>query len=138
MASYVDRLLAPGERVVYRANLSLWTQAGAITLGVLTLPLLGLGLILLVRVWLQYRTTELAITNRRIIAKRGIFGHESMELRLDKIESIRVTQPLLGRLLNFGSITLAGTGGDQTPIERIRDPVAFQRHFMTAADDPGR
>jgi len=55
-----------------------------------------------------------------------------MELRLDKIESIQVDQPLLGRLLNYGAVTLAGTGGDKTPIESIRNPVEFQKQFTTA------
>ncbi len=132
MTSYTDRVLIEGEHVVYHARLSLWTQAGSILLGILLLPVVGIGLILLVRVWLVYRTTELSITDKRIIAKRGIVHHTSMELRLDKIESIQVDQPLLGRLLNYGAVTLAGTGGDKTPIESIRDPVEFQKQFTTA------
>jgi len=134
MPTYTDRALTSDEHVIYRARLSLWTQAGNILLGLLLLPLAGIGLYFLVRVWLTYRTTELAITDKRIIAKRGIFSHTSMELRLDKIESIQVSQPLLGRLLNYGAVTLAGTGGDKTPIESIRDPVAFQKHLTLALD----
>ena len=120
--------------MIHHARISLWTQAGSILLGVVLLPAFGIGLILLVRVWLIYRTTELAITDKRIIAKRGILHHTSMELRLDKIESIQVDQPLLGRLLNYGAVTLAGTGGDKTPIESIRDPVEFQKQFTLALD----
>ena len=134
MSNYTDRALTDGERVIHHARISLWTQAGSILLGVVLLPAFGIGLILLVRVWLIYRTTELAITDKRIIAKRGILHHTSMELRLDKIESIQVDQPLLGRLLNYGAVTLAGTGGDKTPIESIRDPVEFQKQFTLALD----
>ena len=133
MTTHADRVLTDGEQILYQARLSLWTQAGTILLGVLLLPVL-VGLVLLIRVWLVYRTTELTITNKRIIAKRGIFTHTSMELRLDKIESIKVEQPLLGRVLDFGSVTLAGTGGDKTPIESIRAPVEFQKHFTMAID----
>ncbi len=136
MATYIERALTSGEHVVYQARLSLWSESGNILLGIVLLPVVGVGLYFLLRVWLTYRTTELAITNKRIIAKRGIFSHTSMELRLDKIESIKVTQTLLGRLLNYGAVMLAGTGGDKTPIERICDPVAFQRHFMQAIDLP--
>ena len=134
MSNYTDRALTDGERVIHHARISLWTQAGSILLGVVLLPAFGIGLILLVRVWLIYRTTELAITDKRIIAKRGILHHTSMELRLDKIESIQVDQPLLGRLVNYGAVTLAGTGGDKTPIESIRDPVEFQKQFTLALD----
>ena len=134
MSNYTDRALTDGERVIHHARISLWTQAGSILLGIVLLPAFGIGLILLVRVWLIYRTTELAITDKRIIAKRGILHHTSMELRLDKIESIQVDQPLLGRLLNYGAVTLAGTGGDKTPIESIRDPVEFQKQFTLALD----
>jgi len=134
MTSYTDRVLTEGEHVVYHARVSLWNQAGSIFLGILLLPVFGIGLILLLRVWLTYRTTELAITDKRIIAKRGILHHSSMELRLDKIESIQVDQPLLGRLLNYGAVTLAGTGGDKTPIESISDPVEFQKQFTTAVN----
>lgn len=134
MSNYTDRALTDGERVIHHARISLWTQAGSILLGIVLLPAFGIGLILLVRVWLIYRTTELSITDKRIIAKRGILHHTSMELRLDKIESIQVDQPLLGRLLNYGAVTLAGTGGDKTPIESIRDPVEFQKQFTLAVD----
>jgi uncharacterized membrane protein YdbT with pleckstrin-like domain len=84
--------------------------------------------------WIVCRTTELAITNKRIISKSGLVRRSIMELRLDKIESIKVDQSIVGRLLNFGSITIAGTGGDKTPIERIADPLQFQKHFMSAVD----
>jgi len=88
--------------------------------------------------WLICRTTELAITSKRIISKSGIFKRATMELRLDKIESIKVDQSVMGRILNFGSVTIAGTGGDATPIESIADPLEFQRHFTSATSRDGR
>jgi uncharacterized membrane protein YdbT with pleckstrin-like domain len=134
VASYIDRILVDGERVIHRARLSMWSQLGLILLGVLLLPLFGAGLILILWAWLVCRTTELAITNKRIISKRGIVQRATMEMRLDKIESITVDQGLTGRMLNFGSITISGTGGDKTPIESIADPLEFQKYFMTATD----
>jgi uncharacterized membrane protein YdbT with pleckstrin-like domain len=134
LASYIDRILADGEMVVHRSYLSLWSQSGLIAAGILLLALFGAGLILLLWAWLIYRTTELAVTNKRIISKTGIIRRSTMEMRLEKIESITVDQGVLGRMLNFGSITIAGTGGEKTPIRSIADPLAFQKYFMSAAD----
>jgi uncharacterized membrane protein YdbT with pleckstrin-like domain len=134
MSSYIDQILIDGEKVIHRARVSLWSMSWLILFGVLLLPVFGLGLILLIRVWLVYRTTELAITNKRIVSRTGIISRDVMELRLDKIESIQVGQGVLGRILNYGSIMIAGTGGDKTPIESIADPLLFQKNFMSAVD----
>lgn len=134
MSSYIDQILIDGEQVIYQARLSLWSQIVLILVGIILLPLFGLGLALLFWAWLVCRTTELAITNKRIISKSGIIQRTTMELRLDKIESIKVDQGLMGRMLNFGAITISGTGGDKTPIESIADPLQFQKYFMSAVD----
>ena len=137
MTSYASRILVEGEQLIHLAHLSLWSQFVLILAGIILLPAFGLGLLLLLWAWLVCRTTEIAITNKRIISKRGIISRSTMELRLDKIESIKVDQGMLGRIFNFGSITIAGTGGDATPIESIADPLEFQRRFMSAVGGKG-
>ena len=132
MTSYINQLLVDGEQVIYQARLSMWSQSALVLTGIVLLPAFGVGLLLLLWAWLICRSTELAITNRRIVSKIGIIRRTTIELRLDKIESIRVDQGIMGRILNFGSITISGTGGDKTPIERIADPLQFQSHFMRA------
>jgi uncharacterized membrane protein YdbT with pleckstrin-like domain len=134
MASYITQILIDGEQLIYQARLSIWSQASLVLIGIVLTPVFGVGLLLLLWAWIVCRTTELAITNKRIISKSGLVRRSIMELRLDKIESIKVDQSIVGRLLNFGSITIAGTGGDKTPIERIADPLQFQKHFMSAVD----
>ena len=134
MTSYITQILIDGEQLIYQARLSIWSQASLVLIGIVLTPLFGVGLLLLLWAWIVCRTTELAITNKRIISKSGLVRRSIMELRLDKIESIKVDQSIVGRLLNFGSITIAGTGGDKTPIERIADPLQFQKHFMSAVD----
>ena len=134
MSSYISQILINGEQLIYQARLSIWSQAALVLVGIVLLPVFGVGLLLLLWAWIVCRTTELAITNKRIISKSGLIRRSIMELRLDKIESIKVDQSIWGRMLNFGSITIAGTGGDKTPIERIADPLQFQKHFMSAVD----
>ena len=55
-----------------------------------------------------YKTTEIAITNKRIIAKFGFISRRTIEINLQKIESIQVDQNVLGRLLDYGTIVIAG------------------------------
>ena len=72
MTRYIDKILTDGEHVVFEARVSLWSQWRLIALGMVTLPLVGFGVFLLLRAWLIYRTTELAITTKRIVSKTGI------------------------------------------------------------------
>jgi len=60
---------------------------------------------------IQRWTTEIAVTNRRIIVKRGLIWRQSMEMNLNKVESVYVAQSILGRLLNYGNVDVLGTEG---------------------------
>jgi uncharacterized membrane protein YdbT with pleckstrin-like domain len=71
-------------------------------------------------------TTEFAVTNKRVLAKTGWIRRQTLELLLLKVESISVHQGILGRLLNFGVVTVTGTGGTKESFKAITDPVAFR------------
>jgi len=133
--SYLDDSLVPGETVLYRARVSWWSQAGTLVLGVLLLVVV-VGLFLLVAAWIRVHSTELAITNRRVIAKFGFIRRNTVEINLEKIEALRVEQGFWGRMLNFGTLLLTGTGGSLEPIPDIADPLVFRRKFMEATDRP--
>jgi uncharacterized membrane protein YdbT with pleckstrin-like domain len=68
------------------------------------------------------------------MAKFGLVSTQSIEIRLDKIESVRVKQGLLGRFLNFGDIVVTGTGSTFDPIRNIADPLAFRAALNQAMD----
>jgi uncharacterized membrane protein YdbT with pleckstrin-like domain len=134
MARYIDSNLIRDETVLYRASLSLWSLAGRICLGVLLLPVLGIGLYFLISVLIRYKTTELAVTNKRVITKTGLITRHTLELNLAKAESIQVEQGLMGRLFDYGSLQINGTGTAHAPIIGIRAPLEFRRQFMEAQD----
>lgn len=71
-------------------------------------------------------TTEFAITNRRVIAKSGFIRRHTVEILLSKIESVTLNQNILGRLLNFGNVTVTGTGGTRETFKVIAGPVAVR------------
>jgi len=84
-------------------------------------------------------TTEFAVTNKRVIAKRGLIRRHTLEILLPKVESISVHQNILGRLLNFGTVTVTGTGGTRESFRAIVEPIKVRKkitqiveHYMQA------
>jgi uncharacterized membrane protein YdbT with pleckstrin-like domain len=134
MASYVESNLLSGETVVYRAEISLWSVAHLIFFGVILLVAYGLGIVFLLWAFIRYKTTEFAVTDKRIIAKTGLISRNTVEMFLDKVESLHVEQTVAGRILNFGTITIRGTGSTEEPIKNISAPLALRKQFMQAAD----
>lgn len=134
MSSYVDAVLINDERVMYRARISKWSLWPHILFGTLLLPAFGAGLLLWLWAWVVFTTTELAITNKRVIAKTGLIQRRTIEMFLEKIESIQVDQGVFGRLLDFGSVIISGTGVQSAPFRNISDPLALRKNFMMAAD----
>lgn len=134
MASYVDSNLLSGETVVYHARISLWSIGHLIALGVILLVAYGLGIVFLLWAFIRYKTTEFAVTDKRIIAKAGLISRNTVEMFLDKVESLHVEQGILGRILNFGTITIRGTDSTEEPIKNISSPLALRKEFMQAAD----
>lgn len=133
--SYIDESLIEGEAVVHRARLTWWSQAGLIILGVVLLvAVIGIGF--LVAAWVRMKSTEIAITNKRIIAKFGFVRRNTVEISLDKVEALRVEQGMWGRFLNYGTILISGVGSTIDPIRDIADPLVFRRKFMEATDRP--
>ena len=77
--------------------------------------------------FINYKTSEFGITNKRVIVKVGFIRRNSVEVLLNKVEGIQVNQGILGRILGFGSITVSGTGGTKNPFHKIDAPLEFRR-----------
>ncbi|MBU4230791.1 MAG: PH domain-containing protein [Proteobacteria bacterium] len=134
MASYVEGSLIKDEKVIYTGTVSLWSLAPLIVIGCILLSAYGLGLILLLIAFIRYKTTELAFTNKRVIAKFGFIRRQTIELHIGKVESIQVNQGILGRIFDFGTLVISGAGNPQAPIPGISNPMAFRRAFMESQD----
>jgi uncharacterized membrane protein YdbT with pleckstrin-like domain len=150
--NYVQKVLEPDEKVLHVASLSwtgyiaglsvlavtavlyvvLWAIVGqALWLNIALVVLLLVALALLARAWFERWTTEIAITDKRIILKRGFIRRDTIEMALGKVESVDVSQSLLGRLFDYGDITVRGTGIGFAPLRKIDAPLKF-RSFVTA------
>lgn len=133
--SYIDDSLIEGERILHRARISWWSQFGLIVIGLLLLVVVA-GLFFLIAAWINVASTEIAITNRRIIAKFGFIRRSTVEINLEKVEALRVEQGFLGRMLNYGTVFISGAGTSVAPIKDIADPLVFRRKFMEATNRP--
>ena len=137
MSSYVEDALVKGEKVVHLGKVSLWSLWHLLVFGVLLLPV-AVGLVLLVLAYIRFKSTEMAVTTKRVIVKHGFIRRNTIEINLNKIESLQVEQGVLGRIFNFGTIVVAGTGASHAPIAGIADPMAFRKAFVEAQDGVGR
>ena len=147
---YVDRVLQPGEKIRLVTTVS-WTtylpgtllcvlglivffirpgpdNSEFLTVLVVAIAILVFlaGLILVVRAWFRRMTTEVAVTDRRIIFKRGFINRHTVEMHMDKVESVDVDQSILGRLFNYGDIIVHGTGETVEPLRAIDRPIEFR------------
>ena len=154
---YVERHLLPSERVVYKTRLHwilflkplLVMVVGAVLSAVLWRVLappwlwyIGLAVVVIGLAWgfvhfVELMTSEFAVTSTRLIFKVGLVARYTTELLLSKVESISVTQGLLGRVLNYGDLTVTGTGGAREVFHRVRDPVGFRNHVQQASTETG-
>ena len=137
MGSYVQSALTNGEKIAYEGKVSLWSLAPLFIIGLLLLPFWGIGLLFWISAAIKYFTTELAITNKRVIAKFGLISRTTIEINIQKIESIQVNQGILGRIFNFCSIVVAGAGNPQAPVPGISNPLQFRREFIETQENIG-
>ncbi len=82
---------------------------------------------------IDYATSEFGVTNKRVIIKVGFLRRKTLELLLRHVEAISVDQSVMGRLLNYGSVTLTGTGGVREVFHNISKPLEFRRQIQGEA-----
>lgn len=133
MSSYVEGALVKDERILHQGHISKWSLWHLIVLGVVLLPVV-IGLVFLVIAYVRYKSTELAVTTKRIIVKHGFIGRQTIEINLNKAESIQVDQGVLGRMFDFGTLIISGTGTSHAPLTGIAEPMAFRKAFIEAQD----
>jgi len=127
MGTYINETLIEGEKVTYEAKLhyvifiswrSLFT--------------------LFVHPLLERLSSEFAVTNKRVIWKEGIISRTTGEMTLGKIENVQVEQSVVGRMLNYGTVALVGTGGTRESFDLIGAPLRFRKAILQAQDEMDR
>ena len=154
--SYVEANLVPGETVVYQTRLHWIMMLGHLLVGCLLLALPGVlllyyalsqsgiedrtlhimegggiallvcGIVAILMGMARRSATEMAVTNRRVVIKTGLASRKTIEMLLNKVESIEVSETALGRILGYGSIVVIGTGGSPEPFHKVAHPLEFR------------
>jgi uncharacterized membrane protein YdbT with pleckstrin-like domain len=152
---YVTRVLQPNEAVVYATKLHWFVYLRAILSAIICVILaaaawftaddynlsLALGIAAVIfallalssgfRAFIRRATTELAVTDQRVIYKSGLLARHTLEMNREKVESVTVDQTMLGRIFGYGTIIVRGTGSTLEPIRNISDPLTFRSHITT-------
>ena len=129
--SYVRKALAEGEtlRATARLHWLLWLRAWA---ALIFLGIVLYGVYFFVKETLRLISTEVAVTDRRVIRKTGFLARHAMDMQLFNVEAVNLDQGFWGRLFSYGRITLHGTGDDSLTTPMISNPLAFQREIEGA------
>src|SRR4026208_1729048 len=144
--SYVQRVLQSGEQVRYISSIhwivywlgvagalpaggAYWLSETRSLTGVWRYAAYVLALVavcLLIQQWFQWWVTEIAVTNRRVIYKKGLVRRQTNEMNRDKVESVQIDQSILGRMLDYGDVTILGTGEGFETLRTIASPIELR------------
>jgi uncharacterized membrane protein YdbT with pleckstrin-like domain len=131
---YIDESLAPGETILQRGK---WP--GVFWFGAwVALILFGIvivGLFIFVRAAIVMKTTDFAVTNRRVILKRGWLNRRTQELAVESVEGVSLDQSIGQRLFGYGRVVVTGTGDAVIVFPPMADPVGFRRAIEAARAD---
>ena len=150
--NYLQRVLQPGEQVrqisslhwiIYWPGVALallavvayWLSDARLLTGLWRYTAYAIALValvLLIQQWIQWWVTEIAVTNRRVIYKKGLIRRQTNEMNMDKVESVQVKQSIVGRMLDYGTVTILGTGEGFETLRTIASPIAL-RNSITGA-----
>jgi len=90
----------------------------------------ALGLLLLLAAWIRRRATEIVVTDRRVIFKRGLLTRHTVEMNVSKIETVDVEQGIGGRMWNYGTLMIRGTGSGFEPLEGVGSPIVIRNAIV--------
>lgn len=134
---YIKNTLGKGEEIKWCADLHwfVWvTPVIFLLLGIILAsapnPTMGIILIIL-SLWsiLGWMKTEYVVTNKRVIAKRGVIAVKTEELRNPKVESVFITQGIIERCFSCGTVVFGGTGGSKVKFKYISNPRQVKTHL---------
>jgi len=138
---YIDENLMNGEQVVHRSKLHWIVFLMPIALIIIAFMYFAVGketapvggfIFLIAIIWavaafISFKTSEFGVTNKRVLFKVGFIRRNSLETLLTKVEGIQVNQGIFGRIFNYGTIMVKGTGGTSNPFHKIEAPMDFRK-----------
>ena len=111
---YIEKSLADGETVIAKFKIHLYAYLSIAILGLLF--------------------TEIALTTKKVIVKKGILSRNTDEMKLSKVENVELKQSLLGRILGYGKIIVSGTGSGKVTMTKIANPIDVKKQIEAQLD----
>lgn len=108
----ISKIIAPGETIIYEPRLSRWAY-------------LHLGSLI------RNLTTTIFVSDKRFFHSHGWINRHAHEIVISKVESILVEQSFWGRIFNYGTIKVSGTGAGTIVLRYIKCPLEFQRQVRS-------
>ena len=99
---------------------------------IIAFMVLAFGLLRYAQMMIIKATTEIAITNRRLVYKRGLIARYVGEMNIDRIEGVNVLQGVWGRIFNYGRVMVRGMGVGEVVLPPIEDPLKFRKAIEKA------
>ena len=136
---YVEKIFTDNEKIMQVAKLH-WVNSIApvvcFVFGLLSI-VFGVGLLFIIfAIYFYFRnkTTEMVVTNKRVINKVGIISVHLGELRNIKVESVRLHQGIFGRILGYGNIEFTGTGTTAVVFKNVAEPAQTMSRIKDVID----
>ena len=129
--SYLERTLASDEEILAVGKFH-WTYMVVSLLWLLLLGWAIIGIVIFIKRWMYEVTTEVAVTNRRFVFKRGFISRHTDEFSTARIEGVNLTQGFWGRVFNFGRLHIRGSGIGEVDLPTIAKPLEFRRAMVNA------
>ena len=132
MATYVSKSLAQDETLIANPKTSKWALVGPYAIGLGLAPFtFGISLVVPAIAHLYRWSTEYAITDKKIINKRGFIARATDELLMKKVEGIDVKQGIQGRIFGYGDIVFSGTGMQTVVFKMVPNPIALKNKIQS-------
>jgi len=133
---YIDESLADGEVIIQRGKWPavFWFGAWA---ALIVLGIAIVGIFIFIRSAVIMMTTDFAVTNRRVILKRGWLNRRTQELAVESVEGVSLDQSIIARMFGYGRVVVTGTGDAVVVFPPMAHPVAFRRSIEAARADCG-
>ncbi len=135
--AYIDKTLAPGERILARGRFH-WTYSFKSWMWLLIAGWVLIGIYVFFLRQIHKWTTELVVTNKRFVFKRGVLNIKTDEFTANRIQAITLSQPWLGRVLGYGQLNIRGEEIGQFGLPVIANPLDFRRALISSAEEAAK
>lgn len=131
--SYVEKNLGKNEVIVKMADKNKLFLLGVWIKGILLCWLLFIPLIKAIAATIRFNNMELAITNKRIVGKVGVFNTKTLDAPLNKIQNVGEAQKFFGKIFNYSTITI-NTAAGEFSFDCIKSGAQFKNMIMAQVD----